>query len=72
VRFVENAKLFVAFKFSLGRMEKYLMLGQDIIGANKKLYYHQRSSEYIIRTFKELCIDLPIDPCQTSNNKSIE
>jgi hypothetical protein len=40
-------------------------------GANKKFYYQQQNLEYIIRTFKELCIDLSIDPCQTSNNKSI-
>ena len=38
-------------------------------GANKKFYYHQQSIEYTNRKLREICI---IDPCQDSNNKSID
>jgi hypothetical protein len=38
-------------------------------GTNKKFYYHQQSLEYTNRKLREIGI---IDPCQESNNKSID
>jgi hypothetical protein len=38
-------------------------------GADKRFYYHQQSLEYINRKLGELT---NIDPCQASNNQSIE
>ncbi len=38
-------------------------------GADKKFYYHQQSVEYVNRKLREIGI---IDPCQDSNNRSID
>ena len=38
-------------------------------GVDKKFYYHQQSLEYINRKLRE---SANIDPCQDSNNKSID
>jgi hypothetical protein len=38
-------------------------------GSEKKFYYHQQSLEYTNRKLREIA---NIDPCQESNNKSID
>jgi hypothetical protein len=59
--------LFVVLKFSLGRMEKYLMIGQGIVEQIRSFTITNKALNIPIEN-SEIGI---IDTCQESNNKSI-
>jgi hypothetical protein len=44
---VKCVKLELLSKFSLKLMVRWVMLGLNILGGNKRLYYHQQSLGYV-------------------------